>query len=119
MMRHNTIPNYCATIGGEFTLDEVARRYLNETKEDVKYHKIFELQLAGSETRKKLATYCVQDALLPYSLLTRHVPDRKNPTWNVLEFYIRRSRETGIPLKYLVTKSLAYHVYFKRVRLVS
>lgn len=117
-MRHDTVKTNSPLWGGKFTLNNVAKRYLNETKEDVCHTKMFEMQNKGPAARKVMASYCVQDAWLPYSLLKSHFPDRKNSDLNVLDYYIQRSRETGVPLKYLVTKSIGYQNNFKRIRAV-
>ena len=122
MMRHNTKPRYCGSsyAEGEFTLGEVGRRYLTETKADVKYTDIYILQENGPESRKILAVYCLQDTKLPYALMIKHIPEpRKEPNSNVLKYYIEAARSSGLPLKYLVTKSTDYHSYFKRVRKVK
>jgi len=122
IMHHNAVPSNSQTKSGEFTLGEVAKRYLNQEKGDVDYMEIFQLQLGGPDTRKKLASYCVQDALLPYLLMMlQQYPSRSNSALelDILEFYIHQARETGVPLKYLLTKSTDYQTYFKRVRLVS
>uniref|UniRef100_A0A0K8RKF8 DNA polymerase n=1 Tax=Ixodes ricinus TaxID=34613 RepID=A0A0K8RKF8_IXORI len=54
------------------TLDAVSSHFLGgETKENVKYKDMFRLFNGTPDDRQKIATYCVQDTMLPLKLMTR------------------------------------------------
>ncbi|CAN7980560.1 unnamed protein product [Ixodes pacificus] len=54
------------------TLDAVSSHFLGgETKENVKYKDMFRLYKGTADDRKKIATYCVQDTMLPLKLMTK------------------------------------------------
>ncbi|XP_040070122.1 DNA polymerase delta catalytic subunit-like [Ixodes scapularis] len=54
------------------TLDAVSSHFLGgETKENVKYKDMLRLFHGGPDDRKKIASYCVQDCMLPLKLMTK------------------------------------------------
>ena len=50
-------------------LEEVAKAYLNESKENIHYSEIPKLHEGDEITRRKLAVYCLKDAWLPLCLM--------------------------------------------------
>ena len=78
-----------------YSLNAVSAHFLNQQKEDVHYSIIGDLQRGGPETRKRLAVYCLKDAVLPMRLLDKLL---------CLFNYIEMARVTGVPLAYLLTR---------------
>ena len=78
-----------------YSLNSVSAHFLNEQKEDVHYSIIGDLQRGNAETRKRLAVYCLKDAVLPMRLL-----DKLLCMYN----YIEMARVTGVPIPYLLTR---------------
>lgn len=68
---------------------------MNEQKEDVHYSIITDLHNGDADTRRRLAIYCLKDALLPLKLLEKLMP---------LINYTEMSRVTGVPFSYLLTR---------------
>ncbi len=54
-----------------YTLNAVATHFLGDQKEDVHHSIISDLQKGNADTRRRLAVYCVKDALLPQNLLDK------------------------------------------------
>ncbi|KAL0449857.1 UNVERIFIED_CONTAM: DNA polymerase delta catalytic subunit [Sesamum latifolium] len=54
-----------------YSLNSVSAHFLNEQKEDVHHSIISDLQNGNSETRRRLAVYCLKDAYLPQRLLDK------------------------------------------------
>jgi len=78
-----------------YSLNSVSAHFLNEQKEDVHYSIIGDLQRGNEETRKRLAVYCLKDAVLPLRLLEKLL---------CLVNYIEMARVTGVPIPYLLTR---------------
>ncbi|CCH59550.1 hypothetical protein TBLA_0B07320 [Henningerozyma blattae CBS 6284] len=78
-----------------YTLNAVSANFLNEQKEDVHHSIITDLQLGDSETRRRLAVYCLKDAYLPLRLLDKLMG---------LVNYTEMARVTGVPFSYLLTR---------------
>lgn len=78
-----------------YTLNAVSAHFLGEQKEDVHYSIITDLQNGDADTRRRLAIYCLKDALLPLKLLEKLMP---------LINYTEMSRVTGVPFTYLLTR---------------
>ncbi|KAF0266842.1 hypothetical protein FOG48_04027 [Hanseniaspora uvarum] len=78
-----------------YTLNAVSAHFLNEQKEDVHYSIITDLHNGDADTRRRLAIYCLKDALLPLKLLEKLMP---------LINYTEMSRVTGVPFSYLLTR---------------
>ena len=68
---------------------------LQEQKEDVHHSVITDLQNGNSQTRRRLAVYCLKDALLPLRLLEKLM---------CVINYMEMARVTGVPLSYLQTR---------------
>ncbi|KAJ2565904.1 DNA-directed DNA polymerase delta [Coemansia sp. RSA 1822] len=78
-----------------FSLNAVSAIFLGEQKEDVPYSIISDLQRESPETRRRLAVYCVKDALLPQRLV-----DKLMLLINALEM----ARVTGVPVNHHLTR---------------
>lgn len=87
MMREKKLRSY--------SLNFVSYTFLNEQKEDVNYKIIFALQNGDASTRKRIATYCVKDALLPLLLFEK---------LKCLYNYVEMSRVTGVTVAYILFK---------------
>lgn len=66
-------------------------------QEDVHYSMIGDLFRGSPTTRRRIAVYCLKDALLPLRLLNKLL---------FLFNYVEMSRVTGTPLTYLLTRCL-------------
>lgn len=78
-----------------YKLNSVCYEFLNEQKEDVHYSIISELQDGTPATRKRLATYCLQDAVLPLNLA-----EKLKCVYN----YVEMARVTGVPIIFLFSR---------------
>ncbi|SMN18795.1 similar to Saccharomyces cerevisiae YDL102W POL3 Catalytic subunit of DNA polymerase delta [Maudiozyma saulgeensis] len=78
-----------------YTLNAVSAYFLGEQKEDVHYSIITDLQNGTSETRRRLAVYCLKDAYLPLRLLENLM---------ALVNYTEMARVTGVPFSYLLAR---------------
>ena len=71
-----------------YSLNAVCAHFLGEQKEDVHHSIISDLQDGDSETRRRLAVYCLKDAYLPQRLLQKLM---------CVINYIEMARVTGVP----------------------
>ena len=78
-----------------YTLNAVSYHFLQEQKEDVHHSVITDLQNGTAQTRRRLAVYCLKDALLPLRLLEKLM---------CVINYMEMARVTGVPLSYLQTR---------------
>ena len=78
-----------------YTLNAVSAHFLGEQKEDVHHSIIKDLQNGDSETRRRLAVYCLKDAYLPMRLLEKLM---------ALVNYTEMARVTGVPFSYLLAR---------------
>lgn len=78
-----------------YTLNSVSAQFLGEQKEDVHHSIITSLQNGDSETRRRLAVYCLKDAYLPLRLMEKLM---------ALVNYTEMSRVTGVPFMYLLSR---------------
>lgn len=78
-----------------YTLNSVSSHFLNEQKEDVHHSIITDLQNGDSETRRRLAVYCLKDAYLPLRLMNKLM---------CLINYTEMARVCGVPFNYLLTR---------------
>lgn len=78
-----------------YTLNAVSAHFLGEQKEDVHHSIITSLQNGDSETRRRLAVYCLKDAYLPLRLLEKLM---------ALVNYTEMARVTGVPFSYLLSR---------------
>jgi len=75
-----------------YTLNAVSAHFLGQQKEDVHYSIISDLQNGTPDDRRRLAVYCIKDALLPQRLMDKLY---------CIVNYIEMARVTGVPLDYL------------------
>jgi DNA polymerase delta subunit 1 len=78
-----------------YTLNSVCAHFLKEQKEDVHYSMITELYNGDSNSRRRLAVYCLKDAYLPQRLLDKLM---------CLVNYTEMARVTGVPFNYLLSR---------------
>lgn len=78
-----------------YSLNSVSAEFLGQQKEDVHYSIIADLQRGNEQTRRRLAVYCLKDALLPLKLMDKLL---------CLTNYMEMARVTGIPLGWLVSR---------------
>ncbi|XP_054160471.1 DNA polymerase delta catalytic subunit-like [Oppia nitens] len=90
-----------------YTLNAVSYHFLQEQKEDVHHSIITELQNGTDQTRKRLAVYCLKDALLPLKLIDKLM---------CIINYMEMARVTGVPLSYLLTRGQQVKVVSQLLR---
>ncbi|ROT70834.1 DNA polymerase delta catalytic subunit isoform X2 [Penaeus vannamei] len=90
-----------------YTLNAVSYHFLQEQKEDVHHSIISELQNGNPQTRRRLAIYCLKDALLPLRLLDKLM---------CIINYMEMARVTGVPLSYLLTRGQQIKVVSQLLR---
>ncbi|KAK9824535.1 hypothetical protein WJX72_011160 [[Myrmecia] bisecta] len=90
-----------------YSLNAVSAHFLNEQKEDVHHSIITDLQNGNAETRRRLAVYCLKDAVLPQRLV-----DKLMYMYNYLEM----ARVTGVPMSYLLTRGQSIKVFSQILR---
>ncbi|CAG8602463.1 12440_t:CDS:10 [Funneliformis mosseae] len=78
-----------------YTLNSVCAHFLGEQKEEVHHSIITDLHNANSETRRRLAIYCLKDAILPQRLMDKLM---------CLINYMEMARVTGVPFNYLLVR---------------
>lgn len=78
-----------------YTLNSVCATFLQSQKEDVHYSIITQLQNGDDDTRRRLAVYCIKDALLPLLLIDKLM---------LIVNYVEMARVTGVPIMYLLTR---------------
>lgn len=78
-----------------YTLNAVCAHFLNEQKEDVHHTMITELYNGDSNSRRRLAVYCLKDAYLPQRLMDKLM---------CLVNYTEMARVTGVPFNYLLSR---------------
>ena len=90
-----------------YTLNAVSYHFLQEQKEDVHHSIITDLQNGTEQTRKRLAVYCLKDALLPLKLTDKLM---------CIINYMEMARVTGVPLGYLLTRGQQIKVVSQLLR---
>lgn len=90
-----------------YSLNSVSAHFLGEQKEDVHHSIISDLQNGNSETRRRLAVYCLKDAYLPQCLL-----DKLMFMYN----YIEMARVTGVPISFLLARGQSIKVLSQILR---
>ncbi len=78
-----------------YSLNAVSAEFLGQQKDDVHHSIIPDLQKGSDDDRRRLAAYCVKDALLPLLLMNKLL---------VLVNHMEMARVTGVPLPYLFSK---------------
>ncbi|XP_046862075.1 DNA polymerase delta catalytic subunit-like [Xenia sp. Carnegie-2017] len=90
-----------------YTLNSVSYHFLQEQKEDVPHSIITDLQNGNEQTRRRLAVYCLKDALLPLRLLEKLM---------CIINYMEMSRVTGVPFSYLLSRGQQIKVVSQLLR---
>ncbi|XP_003388637.1 PREDICTED: DNA polymerase delta catalytic subunit-like, partial [Amphimedon queenslandica] len=90
-----------------YSLNSVSYHFLKEQKEDVPHNIITDLQNGNEDSRRRLAVYCMKDAILPLRLLEKLMS---------LINYIEMARVTGVPLNYLLTRGQQIKVVSQLLR---
>uniref|UniRef100_A0A061RE64 DNA polymerase n=1 Tax=Tetraselmis sp. GSL018 TaxID=582737 RepID=A0A061RE64_9CHLO len=90
-----------------YSLNAVSAHFLNEQKEDVHHSCISDLQAGNDETRRRLAVYCLKDALLPLRLFNKLM---------YMYNYVEMARVTGVPFSYLLTRGQSIKVFSQILR---
>jgi len=78
-----------------YSLNSVSAQFIGEQKEDVHYSIITQLQEGDMYTRRRLAVYCLKDAILPQRLMDKLLS---------LTNYMEMARVTGMPLGWLMSR---------------
>ncbi|XP_038073586.1 DNA polymerase delta catalytic subunit-like [Patiria miniata] len=90
-----------------YRLNAVSYHFLQEQKEDVQHSIITDLQNGNDQTRRRLAVYCLKDAMLPLRLLDKLM---------CIINYMEMARVTGVPLPYLLTRGQQIKVVSQLLR---
>nr|BAJ78744.1 DNA polymerase delta catalytic subunit [Aposthonia japonica] len=90
-----------------YTLNAVSYHFLQEQKEDVHHNIITDLQNGNSQTRRRLAVYCLKDAYLPLRLLDKLM---------CIINYMEMARVTGVSLSCLLTRGQQIKVVSQLLR---
>ncbi|KAI4500436.1 hypothetical protein M0802_004398 [Mischocyttarus mexicanus] len=90
-----------------YTLNAVSYHFLQEQKEDVHHSIITDLQNGNSQTRRRLAVYCLKDAYLPLRLLDKLM---------CIIIYMEMARVTGVSLMILLTRGQQIKVVSQLLR---
>lgn len=90
-----------------YTLNAVSYHFLQEQKEDVQHSIITDLQNGTDQTRRRLAVYCLKDAMLPLRLLEKLM--------SVIN-YMEMARVTGVPMTYLLSRGQQIKVVSQLLR---
>eukprot|EP00762_Andalucia_godoyi_P003127 ANDGO_01026.mRNA.1 DNA polymerase delta catalytic subunit len=90
-----------------YSLNAVSSHFLGEQKEDVHHSIISELQEGNEDTRRRLAVYCLKDALLPLRILERLM---------MVPNYLEMARVTGVPLGFLLSRGQQIKVISQLLR---
>ncbi|XP_063229529.1 DNA polymerase delta catalytic subunit [Bacillus rossius redtenbacheri] len=90
-----------------YTLNAVSYHFLQEQKEDVHHSIITDLQNGNSQTRRRLAVYCLKDAYLPLRLLDKLM---------CIINYMEMARVTGVSLSCLLTRGQQIKVISQLLR---
>ncbi|KAJ8024189.1 DNA polymerase delta catalytic subunit [Holothuria leucospilota] len=90
-----------------YTLNAVSYHFLKEQKEDVQHSIITDLQNGNEQTRRRLAVYCLKDAMLPVRLLEKLM---------CIINYMEMARVTGVPLTYLLSRGQQIKVVSQLLR---
>lgn len=90
-----------------YTLNAVSFNFLQEQKEDVQHSIITDLQNGNDQTRRRLAVYCLKDAILPLRLLEKLM---------CVINYMEMARVTGVPLSCLLSRGQQIKVMSQLLR---
>jgi DNA polymerase delta subunit 1 len=78
-----------------YSLNAVSARFLGQQKEDVHHSIISDLQEGTADDRRRLAVYCLKDALLPIKLMDKLM---------VMVNHVEMARVTGVPIDFILRR---------------
>jgi DNA polymerase delta subunit 1 len=84
-----------------YSLNSVSAKYIGEQKQDMAYSELPVLQRGTAEDRRRIATYCYQDALLPQRLIQKLL---------LLLNAIEMSRVCRVPVGWLLVRGQSVKV---------
>jgi DNA polymerase delta subunit 1 len=90
-----------------YSLNSVSAKFLGEQKEDVHHSIISDLHNGDSESRRRLAVYCLKDAYLPQRLLQKLM---------FMYNYVEMARVTGVPMSFLLSRGQQVKVLSQLLR---
>lgn len=90
-----------------YTLNAVSFHFLQEQKENVQHSIITDLQNGNDQTRRRLAVYCLKDAILPLRLLEKLM--------SVIN-YMEMARVTGVTMSCLLSRGQQIKVMSQLLR---
>ncbi|XP_055958058.1 DNA polymerase delta catalytic subunit-like isoform X2 [Patella vulgata] len=90
-----------------YTLNAVSFHFLQEQKEDVQHSIITDLQNGNEQTRRRLAVYCLKDAILPLKLLGKLM---------CVINYMEMARVTGVTMSCLLSRGQQIKVVSQLLR---
>lgn len=84
-----------------YSLNSVSLHFLQEQKEDVPHNSMHDLQNGTKDTRKRIASYCLKDTVLPLRLFNK---------LKILINYTELARVTGVPIEYFSSRGVGIKV---------
>ncbi|GFE54062.1 DNA polymerase delta catalytic subunit [Babesia ovis] len=78
-----------------YTLNYVSFEFLKQQKEDVHHSTLSKLQLGSPADRRRIASYCLKDSILPLQLIDKLL---------LLFNYVEMARVTSTPIKMLISR---------------
>lgn len=78
-----------------YALNYVAEKYLGDRKEDVPHFMLYGLYKGSADDRRRIASYCVKDTLLPLQLMEKQ---------RVIVTNAEMCRVSGVPFKWLLER---------------
>ncbi|GBE60528.1 DNA polymerase delta catalytic subunit [Babesia ovata] len=78
-----------------YTLNYVSFEFLKQQKEDVHHSTLSKLQLGSAADRRRIASYCLKDAILPLQLIDKLL---------LMYNYVEMARVTFTPIKMLINR---------------
>ncbi|ORM41973.1 DNA polymerase delta catalytic subunit [Babesia sp. Xinjiang] len=78
-----------------YTLNYVSFEFLKQQKEDVHHSTMSKLQLGSPADRRRIASYCLKDSLLPLLLIDKLL---------LIFNYVEMARVTSTPIKMLISR---------------
>ncbi|KAG2387610.1 hypothetical protein C9374_001204 [Naegleria lovaniensis] len=90
-----------------YSLNSVSAHFLGDQKEEVHHSIISTLHEGSDEDRRRLASYCLKDAVLPIRLLDKLM---------IIINYIEMARVTGIPVSFILKRGQQIKVISQLLR---
>ncbi|GMS78669.1 hypothetical protein PENTCL1PPCAC_844, partial [Pristionchus entomophagus] len=90
-----------------YALNSVTYHFFSEQKEEVEHSSIPDLHNGDNQRRRRLAVYCMRDAILPLRLLDKLMS---------IVTYVEMARVTGVPLNFLLTRGQQIKILSMMIR---